>query len=236
MSSSVSPHLSILLFLALWTTSVLTFPINTITEGSGDEPELIFPTPRSTRAPPRSPPRSPPSPPSPSSSPSSTPLPEITLTFIRIKDFLFNQVVDFLRDNMLLILVIMSLLIVMIFIACCASAMSHKRKLEAYYPPKKQLPRKVTAAGTEQAQAKPEPQSAAAATSYHRAPTKALVGEKDGKDPRPKPREVQRAEDVEEVEVQKEEKKEPKPSTSTAGGDQAPVCTCHLKKAKQASH
>lgn len=78
-----------------------------------------------------------------------------------------------------------------------------------------------------------------ATTSYQRSPSKALVGDKEGKDPRPKPKEVQKA-DVEEVEVQKEEEKkeeeEPKPSTSTAGNGQALVCTCHLRKANQTSH
>lgn len=191
-------------------------------DGSGDEQELIFPTSRATYVPP----------------PSPTPMLSITTTFIRIKHFLFHEVVDFLRDNMLLIIVIMSLLIVIIFIACCASAMSHKRKLEAYYPPKKHAPKKYMTVPNKVAdQRLMEPHSATA--SYLRAPSKALVGEKDGKDPRPKPKEVQKAEDVEEVEVQKEEKKkkeEPKASTSTAGNDQAPVCTCHLRKANQASH
>lgn len=147
--------------------------------------------------------------------------------------------VDFLRDNMLLIVVIMSLIIVIIFIACCASAMSHKRKLEAYYPPKKQTPRKyMTVSGAGQGQSPLLPHSAT--SSYLRTPTKALVGEKEGKDPRPKPKEVQKVEDVEEVEVQKttEEKKkdEPKAGTSAAGTEGAPVCTCHLRKANQASH
>lgn len=200
----------------------MAFPFNTSMEGSGDEQELIFPTSHATHVP----------------SPSPTPILSITTTFIRIKYFLFHDVVDFLRENMLLIIVVMSLLIVIIFIACCASAMSHKRKLEAYYPPKKQTPRKymtVPNKGVEQSLMAPH----TVTTSYTRAPSKALVGEKEGKDPRPKPKEVQKAEDVEEVEVQKEDvkkKEEPKPSTSTTGKGQAPVCTCHLKKANQASH
>lgn len=230
MSSSSAPHLSVLLFFVLWSTSVLTFPIHT--EGSGDEPELIFPTVRSTHAPPLATPSALPS-------PSSTPLPDITATFIRIKDFLFHRTVDFLRDNMLLILVIMSLLVVIVFIACCASAMSHKRKLEAYYPPKRHLPkRNVNAPAPTHARAQTEPQGGACVSAgYHRAPTKALVGEKDGVDPRPKPKEVQTAEDVEEVEVQKEENGKPKPSTSTGvKSDPGLVCTCHLKKVKQTSH
>ncbi len=67
-----------------------------------------------------------------------------------------------------------------------------------------------------------------------REPTKALVGEKAGKDPRPKPKEVQKVEDVEEVEMQKDElkkKEEPQPTTSSVTSSQPPVCTCHLRKA-----
>ncbi|XP_026995395.1 transmembrane protein 119 [Tachysurus fulvidraco] len=220
--SSMCPRLAFVLLFAFsgWNCSTTAFPFNTSVESSGDEPELIFPISHATHLPP----------------PSPTPILSITTTFIRIKHFLFHEVVDFLRDNMLLIIVVMSLLIVIIFIACCASAMSHKRKLEAYYPPKKHAPRKymaVPSKGVEQSLLVPNNVT----TSYLRAPSKALVGEK-GKDPRPKPKEVQKAEDVEEVEVQKEEEKkkeEPKPSTSTAGNGQVLVCTCHLRKANQAS-
>lgn len=222
---SMCPRLAFVLLFAFWSwsCSTMAFPFNMSMEGSGDEQELIFPTSRATHIPP----------------PSPTPILSITTTFIRIKHFLFHDVVDFLRDNMLLIIVVMSLLIVIIFIACCASAMSHKRKLEAYYPPKKHAPRKYMAVPSKGAgQGLMEPYNAT--TSYLRAPSKALVGDKDGKDPRPKPKEVQKSEDVEEVEVQKEEEKkkkeEPKPSTSTASNGQVPVCTCHLRKANQASH
>ncbi|XP_060763600.1 transmembrane protein 119 [Neoarius graeffei] len=222
--SSMCPRLAFVLLIAFWSwsCSTMAFPFNMSVEGSGDERELIFPTSRTTHIPP----------------PSPTPMLSITTTFIRIKQFLLHDVVDFLRDNMLLIMVVMSLLIVIIFIACCASAMSHKRKLEAYYPPKKQVPRKymtVPSKGEEQSLMEPH----SATTSYQRSPSKALVGDKEGKDPRPKPKEVQKAEDVEEVEVQKEEEKkkeEPKPSTSTAGNGQALVCTCHLRKSNQTSH
>uniref|UniRef100_A0A3B1IV72 Transmembrane protein 119 n=1 Tax=Astyanax mexicanus TaxID=7994 RepID=A0A3B1IV72_ASTMX len=229
--SSVLPHLTCVFLLALWgwSCSSMAFPFNMSMDGSGDEPELIFPTSRSTYVPPPL-----------SASPS--PPPSITTTFIRLKDFLFNRVVDFLRDNLLLITVVMSLLVVLIFIVCCASAMSHKRKLEAYYPPKKYVPRKYMAGQgpdrpqqqqQQQGQSQHKPQTT---TNYHRTPSKALVGEKEGKDPRPKPQEVQKqVEEVQEVEVPKvvEKKKvdELKPSTSTAGNGQVMVCTCHLKKA-----
>ncbi|KAL6465807.1 hypothetical protein MHYP_G00259400 [Metynnis hypsauchen] len=228
MSSLVFPRLACVVLLAVWgwSCSSTAFPFNMSMEGSGNEPELIFPTSHSTQVPPASP-------------PSPSPPPSITTTFIRIKDFLFNRVVDFLRDNLLLIIVVTSLLVVIVFIVCCASAMSHKRKLEAYYPPKKYVPRKyVTNQGAErpqQQQAQPDnkPQGT---TSYLRTPSKALVGEKEGKDPRPKPQEAAKpVEEVEEVEVPKEEEKkkkkeEPKPSTSAAGNGQVVVCTCHLKK------
>lgn len=224
--SSVCPHLAFVLLFAFWSWSCSTtaFPFNMSVESSGDEQELIFPTSRATYVPP----------------PSPTPMLSITTTFIRIKHFLFHEVVDFLRDNMLLIIVVMSLLIVIIFIACCASAMSHKRKLEAYYPPKKHAPKKyMTVPNKGAGQSLLEPHNATA--SYMRAPSKALVGDKEGKDPRPKPKEVRKAEDVEEVEMQKEEdkqkkKEELKPNTSTTSNGQAPVCTCHLRKANQASH
>lgn len=64
-----------------------------------------------------------------------------------------------------------------------------------------------------------------------REPTKALVGEKEGKDPQPKPKEVQQVVDVEEVEMQKDEPKKPQPSTSNVASGQPLVCTCHLRKA-----
>ncbi|XP_076843279.1 uncharacterized protein tmem119a [Brachyhypopomus gauderio] len=221
MSSSMCGRLSVMLFLVMlsWFCSSPAFPFRVSVESSGDEPELIFPTARATHG----------TPPSPS------PPPSITTTFIRIKDFLFNRVVDFLRDNLLLIIVVTSLLIVVIFIICCASALSHKRKLEAYYPPRKPVPRKYMSEVRKGAQRPPQragpgpgPQGAVTGpASCLRSPTKALVGEKEGKDPHAK---APRAETAREVEETKKGE-EPKPSTSAGGASQAPVCTCHLRKA-----
>ncbi|XP_065106103.1 uncharacterized protein tmem119a [Paramisgurnus dabryanus] len=226
MSLSVSQRCLCALLIALWGGSCFTnaIPFNISTEGSGDEPELIFPIARTTQVP-----------------PSPSPSPNITATFIRIKDFIFNDLVDFLKDNLLLIIVVTALLIVIIFIVCCASAMSHKRKLEAYYPPKTYAPRKYMSQpskGMEKTkQTKPHNQiqdGKTTAAKTLREPTKALVGEKDGKEPRPKPKEVEQVVDVEEVEMQKDEgkaKMEPQPSSSNANSSQPLVCTCHLRKA-----
>ncbi|XP_043094907.1 transmembrane protein 119 [Puntigrus tetrazona] len=217
---SLSLRFVCLLLTALWGSSCFAkpAPFNVSMEGSGDEPELIFPIARTTHVP-----------------PSTSPPPNITATFIRIKDFLFNQVVDFLKENLLLIIVVTSLLVVIIFIVCCASAMSHKRKLEAYYPPKTYAPRKYMSQPSK-ATENPHNQIQEGKTTSaktHREPTKALVGEKDGKDPRPKPKEVLKVEDVEEVEMQKDEPKkdEPQPTTSNVSFSQPLVCTCHLRKA-----
>lgn len=193
-------------------------PFNVSMEGSGDEPELIFPIARTTHVP-----------------PSPSPSPNITTTFIRIKDFIFNQVVDFLKENLLLIIVVTALLVVIIFIVCCASAMSHKRKLEAYYPPKTFAPRKYIDQPSK-AMGQPHNQDGKITTAKTlREPTKALVGEKDGKEPRAKPKEVKKVEDVEVVEMQKDEpkkKEEPLPTTSNS---QPLVCTCHLRKANHST-
>lgn len=220
-SMSLSLRFVCLLLTALWGNVCFAkpAPFNVSMEGSGDEPELIFPIARTTHVP-----------------PSPSPSPNITATFIRIKDFIFNQVVDFLKENLLLIIVVTSLLVVIIFIVCCASAMSHKRKLEAYYPPKTYIPRKYMSQPSK-AMEKPHNQIQNGKTTTAknlREPTKALVGEKEGKDPRPKPKEVQKVEDVEEVEMQKDEpkkKEEPQPTTSKATSSQPMVCTCHLRKA-----
>ncbi|XP_051964539.1 transmembrane protein 119 [Xyrauchen texanus] len=220
MSLSFSLRFICVLLVAVWGSSffIEAVPFNVSMEGSGDESELIFPIARTTHIPP-----------SPSNSPN------ITTTFIRIKDFIFNQVVDFLKENLLLIIVVTSLLVVIIFIVCCASAMSHKRKLEAYYPPKTYAPRKYMSqpnrAMEKPQQTKPQNQIQdikTTAANTHREPSKALVGEKEGKDPLPRLKEVQKMEDVEEVEMQKEE---PQPSTSNATSSQPQVCTCHLRKA-----
>ncbi|TRY71323.1 hypothetical protein DNTS_002260 [Danionella cerebrum] len=188
-------------------------PFNVTLEGSGDEPELIFPVARTTQVP-----------------PSPSPVPNITTTFIRIKDFLFNQVVDFLKENLLLIIVVTALLVVIVFIICCASAMSHKRKLEAYYPPKTTAPRKYMTQ-TSKAMEKSQSTSQDAKVSSGRTlrePTKDLVGEKEGKEPRAKPKELQKVEKVADEEMQKDEPTAVPSNTSSA---QPLVCTCHLKKA-----
>ncbi|XP_026865110.1 transmembrane protein 119 [Electrophorus electricus] len=228
MPSSTCSRLAVTLLLMEfgWCCLSLAFPISESVEGSADEPELIFPTAQATHVVP----------------PSPSPVPSITTTFIRVKDFLFNQVVDILRDNLLLIIVVTSLLIVIIFIICCASALSHKRKLEAYYPPRKSVPRKYMCEATkgvarQQQRARPGPEPkgvASGSASCLRTPSKALVGEKEGKEPPARAQQVQRAEEVREVEEQREEKKkgeEPKPSTLVGGASQALVCTCHLRKA-----
>lgn len=221
---------------------------NTSLDGSGDEAELelLFPTSFSTRAPPVhiSAATGPP-----------TLTNTITTTMIRLKDFVFTRVVDFLQENLLIIIVVTSLLIVMVFIICCASAMSHKRKLEAYkpisYPTRKQAADKTGGRkNSSEPQERPyavdhvkrvQTQSMASPKNL-RQPSKALVGER-GRDVRSSPRqEVRKVRDVEEVEKQREEPKhreQPRhreeyqqsssPSTSTSSAH--PVCTCHLKKA-----
>ncbi|XP_051551833.1 transmembrane protein 119-like [Myxocyprinus asiaticus] len=225
MPLSVSLRFLCVILVALWGSSCFTeaVPFNVSMESSGDEPELIFPIAQTTQVP-----------------PSPSPSPNITATFIRIKDFIFNQVVDFLKENLLLIIVVTSLLVVIIFIVCCASAMSHKRKLEAYYPPKTYAPRKYMSqpnrAMEKLQQTKPQNQihdGKTTAAKIHREPSKALVGEKEGKDPRPRPKEIQKVEDIEEVEIQKDDTKreEPQPGTSNATSCQPLVCTCHLRKA-----
>ncbi|KAK6306318.1 uncharacterized protein tmem119a [Coregonus clupeaformis] len=169
----------------------------------------------------------------------------ITITMIRLKDFMLTRVVDFLQDNMLIIIVVTSLLIVMIFIICCAATMSQKRKMEAYKPPANP-PRKYigdTAGGVEpssevQSRVFGGPDSARriqGTPKNLRTPSAALVGEKVGKEPKPK--EVQKVREVEEEETrrvepkhkgQKAEEVQPSSSPSTS---QPMVCTCHLRKA-----
>ncbi|XP_030647613.1 transmembrane protein 119 [Chanos chanos] len=206
-------------------------PFNMSVEGSGDsrEAEFIFPTVRATAGAPAS---------------GATPPPKFGTTITRLKDFLFNDVVDFLKDNLLLIIVVTSLLVVMIFIICCASAMSHKRKLEAYYPPKSYQPRKYmdlpsnpqsTQARNVQADMKSSGNGNSAQKNL-RTPSKALVGEKEGKDPRPKAQEVPKEDDEKpkKEETQKDQAKhqeEPTTSSSDSNASKPLVCTCHLRKA-----
>ncbi|XP_029296301.1 transmembrane protein 119 [Cottoperca gobio] len=218
---------------------------NTSMDGSGDEAELelLFPTSFSTRVPVHIS--------AATGAPSLTNT--ITTTMIRLKDFVFTRVVDFLQENLLIIIVVTSLLIVMVFIICCASAMSHKRKLEAYKPPPNPN-RKHVADKTGALKNSSEPQERPYAVDHVkrvqtqsmaspknlRIPSKALVGEK-GRDVRSSPRqEVRKVREAEEVEKRREEpkhKEQPKhneevqqsSSPSTSAGPS--VCTCHLKKA-----
>ncbi|XP_021477356.1 transmembrane protein 119 [Oncorhynchus mykiss] len=169
----------------------------------------------------------------------------ITITMIRFKDFMLTRVVDFLQDNMLIIIVVTSLLIVMIFIICCAATMSQKRKMEAYKPPANP-PRKYmgdTAGGVEpssevQSRVSDGPDFARrvqiqGTPKNLRTPSTALVGEKVGKEPKPK--EVQKVREIEEEETRRVESKhkgqkaEEVPQSSSTS--QPMVCTCHLRKA-----
>uniref|UniRef100_A0A674F4T4 Transmembrane protein 119a n=1 Tax=Salmo trutta TaxID=8032 RepID=A0A674F4T4_SALTR len=149
----------------------------------------------------------------------------ITTTMIRLKDFMVTRVVNFLQDNMLIIIVVTSLLIVTIFIICCAATMSQKRKLEAYKPPANS-PSKSMDHTAEGIQGTPK---------NLRTPSAALVGEKVGKEPKPK--EVQKVKDVEEKETRRVEPKHKGQKTeevqqcSSPSTSQPMVCTCHLRKA-----
>ncbi|TDH12845.1 hypothetical protein EPR50_G00050600 [Perca flavescens] len=222
---------------------------NTSMDGSGDEAELelLFPTSFSTRAPVHI------STATGAPTLTNTITNTITTTMIRLKDFVFTRVVDFLQENLLIIIVVSSLLIVMVFIICCASAMSHKRKLEAYKPPphpNKKYVADKTGGRNNSSEIQERPyavdhvkrvQTQSMASPKHlRVPSKALVGER-GRDVRSSPRQdVRKVREAEEVEKRREEpkhKEQPKrreevqqsssPSTSSAHS----VCTCHLKKA-----
>ncbi|KAL2092795.1 hypothetical protein ACEWY4_012593 [Coilia grayii] len=207
--------------------STFPFPLNITVEMSGDgaEPAELFPTVRTTYVP---------SPVTPTKKVNT-----ITTTIIRLKDFVFNQVVDVLRENLLLFTVVTSLLIVLIFIVCCASAMSHKRKLDTFYPPaKKYPPRTYMDHGVQSKGPHSEfsPQPTSTTAKNLRTPSKALVGPKEGKDPRPKPLEVSAVQEVEEVDVdmQKDEPKpQAEPRNTNQNTSQPVVCTCHLRKANQ---
>ncbi|XP_055775904.1 transmembrane protein 119-like [Salvelinus fontinalis] len=171
----------------------------------------------------------------------------ITTTMIRLKDFMVTRVVDFLQDNMLIIIVVTSLLIVMIFIICCAATMSQKRKLEAYKLPANSPSKYMdhTAEGVKsssevQTRVCGGPDSARrvqiqGTPKNLRTPSAALVGEKVGKEPKPK--EVQKVKDVEEKETRRVEPKhkgqkaEEVQQCSSPSTSQPMVCTCHLRKA-----
>lgn len=249
MRSCLVFHVTCATLLSLWCSVCHSTPLfyNISMDGSGDEaePELLFPTSFSTRAPVQIT--------TATGAPSLTNT--ITTTMVRLKDFVLSRVVDFLQENLLIIIVVTSLLIVMVFIICCASAMSHKRKLEAYkpppHPPKKYVADK-TAGHKNSSELQERPyavdhvkrvQTQGMASPKHlRTPSKALVGER-GRDVRSSPRqEVRKVREAEEVEKQREEPKhkeqskhreevQQSSSSGSGSGSSHPVCTCHLKKA-----
>lgn len=203
-------------------------------DGSGEgELELLFPAVFSTRAP--------------VPVTATTPVPSltntITTTMIRLKDFVLSRLVDFLQENLLIIIVVTSLLIVMVFIICCASAMSHKRKLEAYKAPANP-PRKYTDNKSSGVKPSSELQDRpyvvdhvkrlqAETPKNLRTPSKALVGEKEGKDLKPKHQEVQKVREAEEEVTRREEPKQKEEVQQSSNSNQPMVCTCHLRKAHQ---
>uniref|UniRef100_A0A8C9UZD4 Transmembrane protein 119-like n=1 Tax=Scleropages formosus TaxID=113540 RepID=A0A8C9UZD4_SCLFO len=178
-------------------------PFNMSAEGSGEgEPEILDPAAYTTHSPVLI----------------STTARVTTVT--RIKHFIFHQVVDFLRENLLLIIVVSSLVIVLIFIVCCASVMSHKRKLTAYYPSsfptKKYVDQKDKSGG------------ARTFSDNLRTPSKALVGDK-GKETSPRPCDVENKQE----ETIKEERRPVENMVANGNkGAQAQglVCLCHLRK------
>lgn len=256
MSNHLILHLACVSMVLLWGHGYavhvpLVYRISMDGSGDGGEPDLIFPvdsphhpvsptvdvgpvdvspvSPTTTLAPTRV----------------STITNTITTTMIRLKDFMVTRVVNFLQDNMLIIIVVTSLLIVMIFIICCAATMSQKRKLEAYKPPANSPSKSMdhTAEGVKsssevQSRVCGGPDSARrvqiqGTPKNLRTPSTALVGEKVGKEPKPK--EVQKVREVEEEEMRRVEPKhkglkaEEVPQSSSTS--QPMVCTCHLRKA-----
>lgn len=206
-----------------WSGATLAFPLNMTLEMSGDGAESeLFPAVLTTRIP---------VPVTPTQKVST-----ITTTMIRLKDFVFNQVVDVLRENLLLFTVVTSLLIVIIFIVCCASAMSHKRKLDTFYPPtKKHFPRTYMDHGPlSKDLSELAPQATTSTGKNLRTPSEALVGAKEAKNPRPKPLEGPAMQEFEEVDVDIQ-RDEPKRHSETKSSNQTTsqpvVCTCHLKRA-----
>lgn len=209
--------------LICWSGATFAFPLNITMEMSGDGAESeLFPAVLTTHIP---------VPVTPTQKVST-----ITTSIIRLKDFVFNQVVDVLKENLLLFTVVTSLLIVIIFIVCCASAMSHKRKLDTFYPPtKKHFPRTYM---DHRALSKdlPElvPQATTATGKNLRKPSEALVGAKEVKDLRPKPLEGPAMQEFEEVEVdmqRDEPKRDLETKSSNQNTSQPVVCTCHMRRA-----
>ncbi|XP_018604514.1 transmembrane protein 119-like [Scleropages formosus] len=207
-------------------------PFNMSAEGSGEgEPEILDPAAYTTHSPVLI----------------STTARVTTVT--RIKHFIFHQVVDFLRENLLLIIVVSSLVIVLIFIVCCASVMSHKRKLTAYYPSsfptKKYVDQKDKSGGartfsdvhgkppnSQQPEAgdpsRPFQTADQVVTKNLRTPSKALVGDK-GKETSPRPCDVENKQE----ETIKEERRPVENMVANGNkGAQAQglVCLCHLRK------
>lgn len=251
MRVSVGFHLACVSLVLLWCHGSLASPIlyNMSMDGSGDgaELELLFPVAYSTRAPVQV-----------HISPTTTPpavggggdggeVPTltntITTTMIRLKDFVFSRIVDFLQENLLIIIVVTSLLIVMVFIICCASAMSHKRKLEAYKPPANP-PRKYVDQVKPSSELQDRPYGVDHVQRIHgkpspnlRTPSKALVGDKEGKDVKPRHQEVKRVrveerEETRKVESkQREQLKQREEVQQSSSYSQPVVCTCHLRKA-----
>uniref|UniRef100_A0A674BPG7 Transmembrane protein 119 n=1 Tax=Salmo trutta TaxID=8032 RepID=A0A674BPG7_SALTR len=208
MSNHLILHLACVSMVLLWGHGYavhvpLVYRISMDGSGDGGEPDLIIPVDAPTLV--------------------STITNTITITMIRLKDFMLTRVVDFLQDNMLIIIVVTSLLIVMIIIICCAATMSQKRKMEAYKPPANP-PRKYMGDTAGGIQGTPK---------NLRTPSTALVGEKVGKEPKPK--EVQKVRELEEEEMRRVEPKhkglkaEEVPQSSSTS--QPMVCTCHLRKA-----
>ncbi|KAL4636127.1 transmembrane protein 119-like [Arapaima gigas] len=219
----------------LWVPGGAATPLlfNTSAEGSGEpETEIVDPAAYTTRSPVLI----------------STTARVTTVTRIRL--FILNQVVEFLRENLLLIIVVSSLVIVLIFIVCCASVMSHKRKLTAYYPSsfptKKYVDRKDKSGGartfrdihgdppnsqhTAAADSARDPQTDGQVVSKNlRTPSKALVGEKQGKEAKSKACEVQKKQET------PEEQRRPVETVQddaqpTSSQTQPLVCLCHLRK------
>lgn len=244
MRPSLTLHLTCVTLVMLWSSGCRATPLllNVSMDGSGDggELELLFPAAYSTQGPVQITP--------------TTGIPTltdtITTTMIRLKDFVFSRIVDFLQEHLLIIIVVTSLLIVLVFIICCASAMSHKRKLEAYKPPakpaKKNVEQQSKSGGIKFAsdfQERPYAvdhvkriQTVSMASPKNlRAPSKALVGER-GREVKSSQQEVKKVREVEVEKKRDEPKHKPQLKQSeevhqSSSASQPVVCTCHLRKA-----